>query len=93
MRLCEMQKLLWSASLEPSPLPVISSAVLAPDHEDECPLIADASHLWCHSARATVAAVEPLVGHRTEALEKCVTHLLIGESEMRKHLSLTEKVK
>lgn len=58
------------------------------------PLIADASHLWCNPA--TVAAVEPPVGHRTEALEKCVTHLLISEfweSEMRKHLMLREKVK
>lgn len=82
MRACETQKLLRSVSLEPSPLPVIRSAALAPEHEDEClppPLIADASHLWCSPARATVAAVELPVGHRSEALEKCVTHLLIGE--------------
>lgn len=36
MRACETQKLLWSVSLEPSPLPVIRSAALAPEHEEEC---------------------------------------------------------
>lgn len=34
---CETQKLLRSVSLEPSALPVIRSAALPPEHEDECP--------------------------------------------------------
>lgn len=64
----------------------------APPH-----LIEDAGRLRCHAARATVAAEERLVGHGAEALEECVTHLLIGEvlrvRNEQEHLKLREKVK